>query len=180
MAAAQGGTAPEAASGQGDEVVAEGPGEVLLQDAPGAARDVERGEEPAGVVADQHRVGAGRGGGRSAAHRHRDVGAGKGRSVVDPVAQHQHPFSGRGEPGRFGELVLRGETGEVVSDPELAGRAFDRGGGIAGGDGGVDAAPAQALDQLPCVGAKGVGEEEAGEEGAFAGEEHARGAVEGR
>ena len=161
---------------QGDEVVAQGPGEVLLHDAPGAARDVQRGEEPARVVADEHRVGAGRSGGRPAAHCHRDVGAGECRGVVDPVAEHQHPLSGRGEAGRFVELVLWGEPGEMVGDSEIAGYAFDRGGGVAGGDGGLDAAPAQTLDQCACVGAQGVGEDEAGEEGALAGEERVVGA----
>ena len=67
----------------------------------------------------------------------------------------------------------------MVCDPEFAGCALDRGGGIAGDDGGLNAALAQSLDQFDCVGAQRVGEDEAGEEGALAGEERVGGAIVG-
>ncbi len=63
-----------------------------------------------------------------------------------------------------------------MGDPEPIGRALDRAGGIAGREGGLDAARTEPFDQLPCIRAEAVGEGEAREEVPLAGEKD-RGAV---
>ena len=92
---------------------------------------------------------------------------------LTPSPSISTPLSARGEPGRLGELVLRRESGEMVRDPERGGGAFDRAGGIAGDDGGLDSARTEPLDQSSCAGVQGVGEGETGEQDPFPGEEDA-------
>ena len=90
-AATSGSRSPKAASGQGRDVVAHGPAEVLHDDRVGRPGHADGGRDPLEVVAEQGDVTVGQRGLRPAADGAPDVGRGQGRGVVDPVADHHAP-----------------------------------------------------------------------------------------
>jgi hypothetical protein len=121
----------EQAGGEGDadEVVDDGPGEVLAHDVNGAAGDADGGGEEVEVGVEEEdvagfasEVGAG-------GHGEAGVGLGEGCGVVDAVADHGDAVAGGLEGADVGEFVGGEETGVDVGGGDSGGSG-DGGGGV--------------------------------------------------
>ncbi len=112
---------PDRGEREGCRVVAEGPAEVLADDAQGTAGQVERRDHAPQVARDEREVGGLYRHVRPGADRDAEVGLSQGGSVVDAVADHGDHPSACLELANFVDLVLRQDLSEHPVDPELTG-----------------------------------------------------------
>ena len=126
------GSRTPAAIGIASGVVADGPGEVLVHLAHGAAADLDGGGDVLRVGAHEHDVGGLDRDVGAGADRDPDVGLGERGGVVDAVADHRHLAALVLELFDSGRLVLGQHFGDHVLDADLGGDPLRGGVAVAG------------------------------------------------
>ena len=150
----------EDARGQGDgeEVVAGGPPEVLLHLPVAGPRELEDGEHRTGIVGgedDSRRADRDIG---ARTDRDADIGLREGGGVVDAVADHRDRLPLGLEFGDLRRLVRRAHAGEDPVDAEVSGHGSGDRLGVAGDHDDLDVLGVEGLDGLPGLGPDLIGE----------------------
>ena len=153
---------PEGGQRQGGDVVGEGPEQVALDGAQGAAGQADGVGGRAQVAPDQGDVAGLDGHVGAGAHGQAQVGLGQRGGVVDTVADHgDDPALGL-QPADDVELVLGQDLGDDLVDADLAGDRPGRGGVVAGQQDRGEAERPQLGDGLGRGGLHRVGDDEHG------------------
>ena len=116
---------PDPGKGQGRQIISQCPGKVCANGAVGFAADRIQGLQRVYAAVQQHQVGIEPGDLAGLGHGNRNIGAGKGRGVVNPVADHADHVS---PPLQFGnglEFILGQAFRHAVFNAQLGGNLLD-------------------------------------------------------
>ena len=138
---------------QRDRIISNRESEVLPDQPPGLARHRDGERHRLQALAKEHEIGGVAADVRGGRRRHRDMGGGERRRVVQAIAHHQHLASRGGERGEPRGLVARQDPGLEALDAELGGELPNRAGLVAGDDLDIEAGLRQLRDRFRRAGA---------------------------